>query len=353
MTGLFLHCRAGFEGECAAEIQARAAACGLHGHCRARPGTAYVLFETPHRDGAARLPETVALADLVFTRQWFVVQAFVDDLPVGDRVSPIVAGLATLGAPAAALCLETPDTNEGKALSGLCRKLQRPLEEGLRAAGLLAPGADGAVRLHACFLSGTSAHIGYIPGHNSSPWPMGVPRLRFPRGAPSRSTLKLEEAFLHFLTPAGRASLLVPGMRAVDLGAAPGGWTWQLARRHIHVTAVDNGTLDPLLMDSGLVDHVRADGFHFRPARPVGWIVCDMVEQPARIAALAAKWMSNGWCRHTIFNLKLPMKRRYHELQRCLDLIRHRLDAAGVPYRLGCKQLYHDREEVTVYVSHE
>ena len=53
---------------------------------------------------------------------------------------------------------------------------------------------------------------------------MGIPRLRFPRGAPSRSSLKLEEAWLVFLRAKERQQRLVPGMQAVDLGAAPGGW---------------------------------------------------------------------------------------------------------------------------------
>ncbi|MGA7799534.1 MAG: 23S rRNA (cytidine(2498)-2'-O)-methyltransferase RlmM, partial [Gammaproteobacteria bacterium] len=37
MSGLFLHCRPGFEKECAAEIQHRGAAVGITGYCRAQP----------------------------------------------------------------------------------------------------------------------------------------------------------------------------------------------------------------------------------------------------------------------------------------------------------------------------
>ncbi len=33
-----------------------------------------------------------------------------------------------------------------------------------------------------------------------------------------------------------------------------------------------------------------------------------MVEKPAKVTALMAQWLVNGWCRETIFNLKLPMK---------------------------------------------
>ena len=140
-----------------------------------------------------------------------------------------------------------------------------------------------------------------------------------------------------------------PGSSAVDLGASPGGWTWQLVQRGFMVTAVDNGPMDAALMDSGQVRHRRDDGFHFRPADPVELMVCDMVESPSRIARLVSGWIAQGWCRETIFNLKLPMKKRWEELERCRALIDEALGGSG--YYLRMKQLYHDREEVTAYLA--
>ena len=137
----------------------------------------------------------------------------------------------------------------------------------------------------------------------------------------------------------------------MDLGAAPGGWSWQLVKRGLRVIAVDNGAMAPALLESGLLEHYREDGFRFRPEQPVDWMVCDIVEQPARIADLAARWLGEGWCRRSVFNLKLPMKKRYAEVMQCLDTVRARLEATGRPYRLACKQLYHDREEVTVFAA--
>jgi 23S rRNA (cytidine2498-2'-O)-methyltransferase len=74
-------------------------------------------------------------------------------------------------------------------------------------------------------------------------------------------------------------------------------------------------------------------------------MVCDMVEQPRRVAELIAHWLAQGWCRQTIFNLKLPMKKRYEETQRCLDIVRQ------VSTKLRAKHLYHDREEITVFAQ--
>ncbi|MEJ2380322.1 MAG: 23S rRNA (cytidine(2498)-2'-O)-methyltransferase RlmM [Gammaproteobacteria bacterium] len=346
VPGLFLHCRTGFEGECAAEIRDRAAAVGVHGYCKAKPDSAYVLFQPQGAGDAARVHRQVPLAQLVFARQWFVALALRKDLPADDRIAPLLESLAGVPGPVAEVFLETPDTNQGKQLSALCRSLAAPLRRAMKAAGRLQP--DVALRIHVCFLGTGAAYAGYADLDNSAPAAMGIVRLRVPRSAPSRSTLKLEEALLHFLSADERGQLLRPGMEAVDLGAAPGGWAWQLVRRHLRVTAVDNGAMDPRLLDSGLVAHRREDGFRYRPPHPVDWMVCDMVEQPGRIADLAARWIERGWCRHTVFNLKLPMKQRYRELRRCLEHIDIRLQSARVPYHMSCKQLYHDREEVTV-----
>ena len=47
------------------------------------------------------------------------------------------------------------------------------------------------------------------------------------------------------------------------------------------------------------------------------------------------------------------MKKRYQEIQHCLGLIEERLNAAQIRHHIHARQLYHDREEVTVYVACE
>jgi 23S rRNA (cytidine2498-2'-O)-methyltransferase len=117
------------------------------------------------------------------------------------------------------------------------------------------------------------------------------------------------------------------------------------------VVAVDNGPLKGSVADDPLVTHVRADGFSYRPRRPVEWMVCDMVEKPARIALLVAQWIARGDARRCVFNLKLPMKKRYDEVLRCRRIIGETLERADVEATLALRQLYHDREEVTGYLD--
>lgn len=350
---LVLHCRPGFEKECAAEICHRGNSLGHPGFARTEPGRGYVVFEPYQPDGARALYTTLPLWQLIFTRQWFLADPELRQLPTDDRITPMVERLAALGETFADIWIETPDTNEGKSLSRLARKLAEPLRGALAERRCLAGKDNAEARAHVLLTGGHSAYAGCSLAQLSAPSPQGIPRLRLPRAAPSRAVLKLEEALLTFLTPRARESLVCEGRTAVDLGAAPGGWTWLLVRDGLQVTAVDNGDLIDELARSPQVEHRRADGFNYRPERPVHWLVCDMVEQPGRVARLAASWFARGWCERALFNLKLPMKRRFDEVQRCLQLMAADTRTAPHGVRIRAKQLYHDREEVTVYLAPE
>ena len=330
-TALLLHCRAGFEGECAKEMASIAAQSeSLAGFVRSKPGSAYVEFVFHQPVAAGTIRSTIRFRDLVFARQMIAVATWIDGLPAGDRVTPLMPHVIAMGTPFSAVSIETADTNEAKELSAFCRGFSKPLGAALRAAALLQPDDCTLPRLHLFFTGSSRACIGWSDADNSSPWPMGIPRLSMPRQAPSRSTLKLAEAIDWFLAADEQHALLREGLTAVDLGASPGGWTYQLVRRGVAVTAVDNGPIDDALLDSGLVEHLRADGFAFRPRYPVEWMVCDIVEQPIRVARLVAEWLADGDCRRSIFNLKLPMKKRYDEMIRCRDAMDEICAAGGI-----------------------
>jgi 23S rRNA (cytidine2498-2'-O)-methyltransferase len=342
---LLAYCRAGFEPELAAELGERAGAAGLAGYARTERNSGYVVFAGT--DGAA-LSRALPFADLIFARQKLVLLAELRALPATDRITPILAALAGRG-PFGTLMVENPDSDAGKPLAGLARSFGNALRPALRKAGLLADRDDPRQpRLHLCFVAGDHALLATADPRDSAPWPLGVPRLKLLADAPSRSALKLEEAFLTLLDADERARLLQPGMRAADLGAAPGGWTWVLTRHGLRVQAVDNGPLRPHVLETGLVEHLRADGFRWEPRQPLDWMVCDMVEQPRRVAGRMADWFREGWCRHAVFNLKLPMKKRWDETRLCLDLFR---EESGRPLALRARQLYHDREEITVFAT--
>lgn len=348
-SGLLAYCRAGFERECAQEITALARARGVGGFLKARPGSAFAFFQADDEAAGREFARGADARDMVFPRQAVRCTAFLEGLAAGGRVAPIAAAIGAQGEAFRELFLETADTNDGKALASLLRPLEPHLRRALESAGI-AIGADSAPdRAHVFFVGGAACFVGASRVGASSPWPMGIPRQRMPGGAPSRSTLKLAEAFATLVGEEALAIRMRPGMTAVDLGASPGGWTWQLVRRGLRVTAVDNGPMDASLLESGQVRHLREDGFRFRPLAAVDWMVCDMVESPSRVSALAARWVAQGWCRQAIFNLKLPMKKRWEEVGRAREIVAEAL--AGMPHRLRMKHLYHDREEVTAWLS--
>ena len=347
-SAILAYCRAGFEAECAAELDAVAQTRMLQGQATCVANSGYVLWHGKDPEQTQRLITETALNKLIFTRDWFLVMARCRDLPPHQRVGPLVECARTVDHPLLAeVSIETPDSDATKPLAPLCRGIGAPLHKALTSARVITQDTADNTRLRICFISTHEALIGLSERANSSPWPTGIPRLKSSRDAPSRSTMKLEEALLQFDVMAH----LKPGMTAVDLGAAPGGWTWLLTQHHVRVVAIDNGALQRSLLDSGLVEHRREDGFRFQPKKRVDWLVCDMVDKPRRIATLVAQWLAQGWCNRVIANLKLPMKKRYDEVVLCLAIIEQHAAEAGLTIELRAKQLYHDREEITLYAA--
>lgn len=342
-TDWLLYCRPGFEQECAQEAlrQARLQ----------RP----VLAEQPaiiNNSGFVQISlnrQQLNFRELIFARQLIQVHQVIAALSERDRLSPILAAITQLTGNFGVLWLEVADTNEGKTVSSFTRRFQPLLEAALREQGRLSDDPRG-IRLHLFFPDKSSVVIGTSNPHNSAAAVMGIVRQSMPAEAPSRSTLKLAEAIDVFMDRAEQTRLLRSGMTAVDLGAAPGGWTWQMVKRGIRVAAVDNGPMKGILAKHPLVEHLRQDGFKFAPRKAVDWLICDMVEKPAKVADLISAWFIAGWCKHAIFNLKLPMKQRLQAVDSALNNIRKRLDEEGINYRLLAKQLYHDREEITVFL---
>jgi 23S rRNA (cytidine2498-2'-O)-methyltransferase len=167
--------------------------------------------------------------------------------------------------------------------------------------------------------------------------PGGRVRALLPKDAPSRAGRKLVEAFEWF----GRAP--EAGDVCVDLGAAPGGWTVVLLEHRAHVIAVDPAMLMPSLRKKKSVTHVKLSAFDFNPAEPVDWLCCDMAWRPIEVAQMLAKWARRRMASTLISNIKLPMKQRAATVAEVVKIV-----ADGGWKNVRARQLYHDREEVTL-----
>jgi 23S rRNA (cytidine2498-2'-O)-methyltransferase len=339
-TGFYLLSRAGFESEVANEAKDLCAQAQIGGYVQTTPNSGYAVFRT--FESLARLPNELSLSNWIFARQYVPMLGECTNLPTDDRLASIFELLGTQTV--SDIIAETPDTNDGKEFSGLARSLTNAARQALKKLGQYKESDKRLPRLHLLILSGTHILVGLAYRTQSSPHAGGIMHLKLPKDAPSRAILKLEEAAISLLTVAEREHWLRSGMSAVDLGAAPGGWTWWLAQQGLLITAIDNANMSESVMKTGQVEHIRADGFSWHPRHPVHWLCCDMVEQPDRVATLVAKWLKEGWAEAALFNLKLPMKKRYGMIQECMATLNNLRDT----HVLRAHQLYHDREEITV-----
>ncbi len=173
-------------------------------------------------------------------------------------------------------------------------------------------------------------------------WLGGQRRMADDERAPSRSYLKVEEAYIIL----GREPQA--GETVVDLGAAPGGWSFSAAKRGAKVIAIDNGPLKGGAFQHPQIEHRCEDAFNFRPndGEVFDWLFCDLVEEPHHVMQnIVAPWLGGKWCRHFVINLKFG----HVDSLGLLGEVR----APSSPFAahtssLHIRHLYHDREEITL-----
>jgi len=164
-------------------------------------------------------------------------------------------------------------------------QLAADLRGRLGAAGVAVTGGPAGVVL-SLGLHADAAWAGIGPvAANRSPWPGGAARLRAAPGEISRSARKLEEAIELW-------DLRLPAAgRALDLGAAPGGWTGLLLQRGLAVTAVDAARLAPALAGRAGLTVLRGSVFTVAlPPGPFEVLTADLSWDPMRAAAAAVRF---------------------------------------------------------------
>jgi 23S rRNA (cytidine2498-2'-O)-methyltransferase len=209
---------------------------------------------------------------------------------------------------------------------------------------------------------------------NLSDWPGGMRHFAQTPEQISRAEFKLLEALEVF-------GVTLPARgHALDLGAAPGGWTRLLLGAGLHVVAVDPAQLDPRLVAPRFIvgeprlEHYRGYAETYleefptinrgyllprqgatKQRRRFDVITNDMrmdARQAARLLVQARQCLrSDGF---VISTLKLPHATREIDplktLKEALSLLRGR-DKSG-PYGIvQARQLFHNRQEVTVIAA--
>lgn len=200
---------------------------------------------------------------------------------------------------------------------------------------------DDPEQVVSIYLHGLDAHIGFSRISDNVSRHADEYRRRGAQAPDiSRAEHKLHEALEVF------DITVFPGMRALDLGAAPGGWTKALVDAGATVTAVDPANLSPLLAAHPRVTHLRCriEELSFAPGS-FDLIVNDMVLEPEESAALmcaVAECLAPD--APAVITLKLPVMRPKKYISQATAVLEHAYDVIAV------RHLFHNRQEVTVYL---
>ena len=134
-----------------------------------------------------------------------------------------------------------------------------------------------------------------------SPLPHGEAEFQEDRTVPpSRAYLKLWELFtVHGVRPKA-------GERCIDLGSAPGGWTWVLQSLGCTVLSVDKAPLDPHVSSLPGVAHLQQSAFALNPGdvEPAEWLFSDIVCYPERLYDLVGRWIDSGPALNIVCTIK-------------------------------------------------
>lgn len=191
--------------------------------------------------------------------------------------------------------------------------------------------------------------ISYVE-ENLSSWPGGARQFAQTEEQISRAEFKLLEALEVF-----GVALPSQGI-ALDLGAAPGGWTRLLLEAGLSVIAIDPARLDPRLSKRKNLEHYRGYAEDYieeavRKAKRYDIIVNDMrmdAREAARLLVRAAVCLKKEG--FIISILKLP-----HAAPTVNPLINLR-EALAILQKeysfVQTQQLYHNRQEVTIVAAH-
>jgi 23S rRNA (cytidine2498-2'-O)-methyltransferase len=132
---------------------------------------------------------------------------------------------------------------------------------------------------------------------------------------------------------------------ALDLGAAPGGWTKVLADYGYRVLAVDPADLHPKLKDYPKVEHLREKAQNIELEEPLDLIVNDMNMGPKETAQImneVAPLLKDGGL--AILTIKLPFSPE-RGIQEAVESLSKKYEI------LRIRSLFHNRQEVTALLK--
>ena len=286
--------------------------------------------------------------ELVFVRHLFPVQfVLASDAAASDLAAHFKALKTCSPYPAFSAQIRLLDARHDK---GLAAMLSSALERSIEEVGGVVSRKDP---LTVCSVIVTAEYmLGGVCDVRSalSSWPGGAVRYRKENSQISRAEFKLLEAMQAFDIKTWA------GQRALDLGAAPGGWTKILAERGVQVTAVDPAALDArcLTIKAVTVISSTADEFLLTELRKASPAKFDLLLNDMRMDATES---ADFMVRFTpllkpsargVLTLKLPEL----SVEQTFNILSKSRSKLETKFKiLGMRQLFHNRSEVTAVVA--
>ncbi len=300
------------------------------------PGVTLVELEQPLNEWLAELAvrPAVFIRHIAPAHRELVLEGTPADI---ERLARVAVGLAEHLAPATSFAIQTRLLDEEH--SHLTRfEVNEALAAAVQAATSIPLDVRQPAAVISVALTAERGYVGVSPvAFNLSSWAGGAHRFAREQGQLSRAEFKLLEAQAVF------------GFRwpdhgqALDLGAAPGGWSRILRRAGLPVVAVDPAELDPRLAADHGVRHLQTLAQRFLPTAERFSVIVNDIRLDARDSA----WLMNEAAPALepggvgVITLKLPhdnfAKIAYH----ALSILR-----SGYTI-VGARQLFHNRSEVT------
>lgn len=199
-----------------------------------------------------------------------------------------------------------------------------------------------------CTASDAYVGISHV-SENLSDWPGGARQFAQKPEQISRAEFKLLEALDVFGVE------LPANGRALDLGAAPGGWTRLLLAAKMRVVAVDPANLDPRLQRQARLEHYHGYAEDYLAKASRGQQHFDVIANDMRVDARDAARVlveaaillhPDGF---VISTLKLP---HATSAMQPVEIMQQAIRMLHTRYAVvRARQLYHNRQEVTVIAA--
>lgn len=204
------------------------------------------------------------------------------------------------------------------------------------------------VNVFSVFINGNTYYLGNSLSSQNLNFSCDEYRISSHRGKReiSRAENKLTEALAKYKIDLGKN-----GGRALDIGAAPGGWTNVLLQHGFFVDAVDPGDLNPALLSNPKVRHYKckietiAQAEEFAKEHKYDIIVNDMNIEPEKTAQimniLTPCLKENGL---SIVTIKLPGNPE-KGISEAISVLSEKFNILKV------NNLFHNRQEVTTLIQ--